>query len=300
MRSPAFFTMSEDLFQDPKTKTQVSVDRNAGRDGKSTLQAPLLNSVASGEEVFVEDVTPSAGSLISNHSDVSLPEIPSNGGAAGGAVDPAAEGADANKMPNNTNLNDKYDTFCWVLFYLYFFSEIITFIWRSSRDKEDHTYFVLMIIQAGINFALFVSYIYLLCSCNGPLFVVTSHHVFTFFPFLALMAANTVVVRTEQGWSWLQLVIDLFGYLILQIIAGLSLGKSNLVYPTMVCIFTAVFVLMIVVVLAKHESELSPSLEFIKGVIEQILVLELFHLAFQKLMMDKDARNEMKKKSPPK
>jgi hypothetical protein len=57
---------------------------------------------------------------------------------------------------------------------------------------------------------------------------------------------------------------------------------------------------MIVVVLAKRESELSPSLEFIKGVIEQILVLELFHLAFQKLMMDKDAQHEKKKKLQPK
>ena len=116
MRSPAF-AMPEDFFQDPKTKTLVSVDRNAGLDGKSTLQTPLLNSVTSGEEI---DVTPSAGSLTSNHSEVSLPEILSYGGAAGGAVDPAAEGADANKMPNNTSLNAKYDTFCWVLFYLYF------------------------------------------------------------------------------------------------------------------------------------------------------------------------------------
>jgi hypothetical protein len=185
-------------------------------------------------------------------------------------------------------LNDKYDRVCWLLFFVFFGSEIITFIWRSAHDKDDFVYFVLMNTQAGINFSLFVAYLCLLCSRNGPMFVVTSHHVFTFFPFLALMAANTCVVRTEQGWTWLQLVIDLFGYGVLQIIAGLSIGssKTNLIYSTMVCIFTAVFVLMIVVILAKHESETSPSLEFIKGVIEQILVLELFHLAFQKLIMD--------------
>jgi hypothetical protein len=127
----------------------------------------------------------------------------------------------------------------------------------------------------------------------------TSHHVFTFFPFIALMAVNTVVVRIEQGWTWLQLLIDFFGYSILQIIAGLNISMDNrLLFSNMVSIFIAVFVMMIVVVLAKHESETGPSLEFIKGVIEQILVLELLHLAFQKQIVNKKKSQETQKNQP--
>jgi hypothetical protein len=66
----------------------------------------------------------------------------------------------------------------------------------------------------------------------------------------------------------------------------------------MVSIFIAVFVMMIVVVLAKHESETGPSLEFIKGVIEQILVLELLHLAFQKQIVNKKKSQETQKNQP--
>jgi hypothetical protein len=194
-------------------------------------------------------------------------------------------------------IDEKYDIFCWLLLFLYFCSEIITFIWRSQHNTTDFIYIVLMIIQAAINFVVCAAFIALSNCHQGPIFEVTSHHVFTFFPFLALMAVNTVVVRTEQGWSWLQLVIDLFGYSVLQIIAGLKIhsSKKKQHFSTMVSIFTAVFVMMIVVVLAKHESETGPSLEFIKGVIEQILVLELLHLAFQKLIMN---REEIRNRAP--
>ncbi len=213
----------------------------------------------------------------------------------GQALMPVNAVQEAPQIPQNVHaaardIDEKYDIFCWLLFFLYFGSEIITFIWRSQHGTTDFTYFVLMITQAAINFVVCAAFIGLSYCHKGPIFEVTSHHVFTFFPFLALMAVNTVVVRTVQGWSWLQLVIDLFGYSVLQIIAGLKIHSSirNAHFSTMVSIFTAVFVMMIVVILAKHESETGPSLEFIKGVIEQILVLELLHLAFQKLIMNKD------------
>jgi hypothetical protein len=215
------------------------------------------------------------------------------GNQAAAVAEPVACEKEGNKVANS-----KYDPFCWFLF-LYFGSEIITWIWRSQNDPGDVVYVLLMMTQATTNILVFAAFIGLLCCRDGPVFEMTSHHVFTFFPFIALMAVNTVVVRIEQGWTWLQLLIDFFGYSILQIIAGLNISKDNrLLFSNMVSIFIAVFVMMIVVVLAKHESETGPSLEFIKGVIEQILVLELLHLAFQKQIVNKKKSQETQKNQP--
>jgi len=163
---------------------------------------------------------------------------------------------------------------------VFFLSEVITFIWRSAlhnqhADGWDLTSDVLKRFQLGVNVFCFIFLAIFIGTSDKRVFEVHSHHLFTFFPYLVLTALNTISVRFYQTSEYLQLGIDLFGYAFLQLIAGVHVTYSH---SKLVFFGTVFFVVIIVIGSAIHESQSPANLDFIRGVVEQILVLECIHL----------------------